>query len=52
MFILDASGSVGRKNWDRQMRFVQTILLNLDIGRNAVRAGVVVFSTKAKVSQL
>ena len=50
VFILDASGSVGKKNWKKQVDFVISVVSRMKIGPDAVQVGLVIFSTKATVT--
>ena len=46
MFLLDSSGSIKKDphGWSKVLGFAQSLVRNLDIGRDAVRVGVALFS--------
>jgi len=48
-FIVDSSGSVGRKNWHKCLQFVADVVRELAIGPNQVQVALVLFSRKATV---
>ena len=48
-FIIDSSGSIGRKNWERMKRFVKSIVSQLDVSSSATRTAAVVYSTNPEV---
>ncbi|KAJ8314221.1 hypothetical protein KUTeg_008782 [Tegillarca granosa] len=45
MMLLDSSGSVGSANFQKQLKFVQSVANSFDIGQGDVHMGVVTFST-------
>lgn len=45
MFLLDSSGSVGTSNFDKQKQFVSRFVDSFNIAPNAVRVGLVTYST-------
>ena len=47
VFILDSSGSVGRENFGKMLRFATSIVDDLNIGKNATHVAVVTFSSRA-----
>ena len=47
VFIIDSSGSVGRANYAKIMRFVMAIVDDLTISPNATQVGLVTFSSRA-----
>ena len=48
-FIVDSSGSIGRKNWERMKRFVKSIVSKLDVGRATTRVAAIAYSTNPEV---
>ena len=51
-FIIDSSGSIGRKNWELMKRFVKSIVSKLDVRSSAVRVAAIVYSTNPQVVML
>jgi len=49
VFVLDASGSVRRRNFRRVLNFVAKIVSQFNIGSDDVRVGMVLYSSKADV---
>ena len=47
VFVLDGTGSVGATNFERMKTFVQKMVSDFDIGPEATRVGVVVYSNEA-----
>ena len=50
VFVLDSSGSINEKdtsNWQRMKEFVSSVINILSVGANAVRVGLVLYSTSA-----
>jgi len=47
-FLLDASGSVGLENFQKQLNFIKTFVNTMKIGPRAVQIGVTTFSHKVK----
>ena len=45
-FLIDASGSVGQTNFDKQLEFVKNFAKEFNISSNAVRIGVTTFDSK------
>ncbi|XP_066267485.1 collagen alpha-3(VI) chain-like [Branchiostoma lanceolatum] len=50
VFVLDGTGSVGAENFGRMKTFVQKMISDFDIGREATRIGVVVYSSRAELA--
>ena len=46
---MDASGSIGRRNWDTFIEFIIDVIRGFDIGRNEVHIGVVKFDRIATI---
>ena len=49
VFILDSSGSVGQENFEKVKEFVADVIQRVDMDSGAVRIGVEVFDTDARV---
>jgi len=49
VFLLDGSGSVGTSNFRKMTNFVEKIIDGYEVGTNASRFGIVVFSTHTRV---
>ena len=47
VFLLDASGSVGPGNWAIQVDFAANLAKRYDIGQDATRVGVALFSVES-----
>lgn len=47
VFVLDSSGSVGRDNWQKVLRFVENTIKELGVGKGRTQVGAVVYGTKA-----
>ena len=48
-FVIDSSGSIGRRNWARMKRFVKSIVSKLDVSSSATRIAAIAYSTNPKV---
>ena len=48
-FVIDASSSLGQKNFERCLKFVERIIESLKIGRGYTRVGVMLYSSNAAV---
>lgn len=48
-FIIDSSGSIGRRNWERVKRFVKALVSKLDVSNSATRVAAIAYSTDAEV---
>lgn len=44
MFVVDSSGSIGKRSFDKARDFVVTVIQGLTIGNHATRVGIIVFS--------
>ena len=51
-FVIDSSGSVGRRDWERMKRFVKSIVSKLDVSSSATRIAAVAYSTNPEVVML
>ena len=51
-FIIDSSGSIGRKNWERMKRFVKTVVSKLDVSSSATHIAAIAYSTNPEVVML
>lgn len=49
VFIVDASGSIGRENFTRMLDFVKDVIQDFKISPNATRVGLVLFASQARV---
>lgn len=49
LFVLDGSGSVGQKTFDKQKKFVNLVVSRLNISDNATRVAVLQYSDEAKM---
>ncbi|XP_013384288.1 collagen alpha-4(VI) chain-like [Lingula anatina] len=47
IFILDGSGSVSTPDFDKQLQFIKSLVRKFDVGPNAVKVGVLQYSTYA-----
>ena len=50
VFIIDASGSVTKKNFNKTLSFIQKVVTNLQIASDKTRVAVIRFSSNAKVA--
>ncbi|XP_078693733.1 von Willebrand factor A domain-containing protein 2-like [Branchiostoma floridae x Branchiostoma belcheri] len=50
VFVLDGTGSVGADNFERMKTFVQKMISDFEIGSEATRIGVVVYSHRAELA--
>ena len=48
-FIIDSSGSIGRRNWVRVKRFVKALVSKLYVSNAAVRVAAIAYSTDPEV---
>lgn len=44
-FLIDSSGSIGRRNWERIKRFVKALVSKLDVRSSATRVAAIAYST-------
>lgn len=49
VIILDASGSVGKANWKKQVDFAISLVSRLNIGTNHVQVALITFSDKETI---
>lgn len=47
VFVLDSSGSVGKENWEKVLRFVESTIEELGVGRGRTQVGMIVYGTEA-----
>ena len=48
-FIVDSSGSIGRRNWARMLQFLKDMVKAFNVGPDKTHIAVVAYSTGAKV---
>ena len=48
-FIVDSSGSIGRRKWPLVLAFVKKVINEFNVGPNGTHVAVVVYSTNAKL---
>ena len=48
-FIVDSSGSIGRRNWLRMLQFLKKMVKGFNVGPDKTHVAVVAYSTGAKV---
>ena len=48
-FIIDSSGSIGRRNWELMKRFVKSLISKLDVSYSGTRIAAIAYSTNAEV---
>ena len=48
-FIIDSSGSIGRRNWELMKRFVKALLSKLDVSTSTTRIAAISYSTNPEV---
>ena len=46
-FIVDSSGSIGRRNWGRMLEFLKRMVEALNVGPNKTHIAVIAYSSKA-----
>ena len=44
-FIIDSSGSIGRRNWERMKRFLKAMVSRLDVSNSATHVAAIAYST-------
>jgi hypothetical protein len=49
-FLMDASGSVGHQNFDKEKQFITSVASTVNMDDGNVRVAVISYSTSAKVS--
>ena len=47
--IIDSSGSIGKRNWEKMKRFVKSLLSKLDISSSTTQVAVIAYSTNPVV---
>lgn len=48
-FIVDSSGSIGRRNWARLKRFLMSVTSKLDVGQGKTQVSAIAYSSDPKV---
>jgi len=48
-FIIDSSGSIGRRNWERMKRFVKAMVSKLDVSNSATHVAAIAYSNNPEV---
>ena len=48
-FIVDSSGSIGRRNWPKMLDFIKEMVKAFNVGADKTHIAVVAYSTNAKV---
>ena len=48
-FIVDSSGSIGRRNWAKMLEFIKEMVKAFNVGADKTHIAVVAYSTNAKV---
>ena len=48
-FIIDSSGSIRRRNWERMKRFLKAIVSKLDVSNSATQVAAIAYSNNSKV---
>ena len=48
-FIIDSSGSIGKRNWERMKRFLKAIVSKLDVSNSATHVAAIAYSSNSKV---
>ena len=51
-FVIDSSGSIGSRNWERIKRYVKSVVSKFEIGSSAARMAIIVYSTNPQVALL
>ncbi|KAK2561274.1 Collagen alpha-6(VI) chain [Acropora cervicornis] len=51
-FVIDSSGSIGSRNWERIKRYVKSIVSKFEMGSSATRMAIIVYSTNPRVALL
>ena len=49
VILMDSSGSIGLSNFRKEIRFVKSIIENLEINQNASRVSIIRYSNNAEV---
>ena len=48
-FIIDSSGSIGRRNWEKMKRFIKASVSKLDVSNSATHVAAIAYSTNPRV---
>ena len=48
-FVIDSSGSVGRKNWERMKRFVKVFVSKFDVGSSTAHVAAIAYSSYPEI---
>ena len=48
-FIIDSSGSIGRRNWERMKRFVKAMVSKLDVSNAATHIAAIAYSNNPEI---
>lgn len=48
-FIVDSSGSIGRRRWPQMLKFVKDVISKFNVGPDGTRVAVLAYSTSPKV---
>lgn len=51
-FVIDSSGSIGSRNWERIKRYVKSIVSKFEMGSSATRMAIIVYSNNPRVALL
>lgn len=49
-FVIDSSGSIGRKNWERMKRFVKAFVSKFDVGFSTAHVAAIAYSTSPEIT--
>lgn len=49
-FVIDSSGSVGRKNWERMKRFVKVFVSKFDVGSSTAHVAAIAYSNYPEIT--
>ena len=49
-FVIDSSGSIGRKNWERMKRFVKAFVSKFDVGLSTAHVAAIAYSTYPEIT--
>ena len=49
-FVIDSSGSVGRKNWERVKRFVKVFVSKFDVGSSTAHVAAIAYSNYPEIT--
>lgn len=48
--LVDSSGSIGRRNWERMKNFVNSVIKSFKVGSDKSHVAIIEYSTEAKVT--